>query len=331
MGNCLTKEQETSSAVKLCLSDVNSTNYTSAVPSVITIAKASTTPPYSKTVEDIVTCSEVQYNKKKEPRTLKFYHANEEQDRLQNQHWIVKVTWGGNFSAPVFLQKNSRVLDVGCGPGTWVLDMATEYVATKFTGVDSDAHFPKFVKPRNASFIQLNVLEGLPWEENHFDFVYQRMLFASCTQTQYREQIRELVRIVKSGGWIEIMEPDLEYNNSGPVGKLFIDCAFKILKSKKVDIKISANITSWFESADLVDIKYLQKMTPLGKWGGTLGETALEDNINFLKLMKPFLQPEMGVSDAEYERLLCSLIQEVEEYHSSLNTFRCYGKKPAAE
>ncbi|RIA91331.1 hypothetical protein C1645_822183 [Glomus cerebriforme] len=71
----------------------------------------------------------------------KYYLSNrgyENLDRQHFNHFFRKHTFGTNFSAPIGrrLAQGGKVLDVGCGPGTWLLDLAHEYKHTKFVGVD---------------------------------------------------------------------------------------------------------------------------------------------------------------------------------------------------
>lgn len=83
----------------------------------------------------------------------------------------------GNFSAPVeeLLEKGIKVLDVGCGSGRWILEMARDFPNSTFIGVDVSNVFPSPDKiPSNASFVEGNVLHGLPFADDTFDYVYQR-------------------------------------------------------------------------------------------------------------------------------------------------------------
>lgn len=56
------------------------------------------------------------------------------------QHFALKALFGGDILEPVRgsidLDDNCHVLDVGCGPGSWLLDLATSYPNSKFVGID---------------------------------------------------------------------------------------------------------------------------------------------------------------------------------------------------
>ncbi|CAG8701015.1 7632_t:CDS:2, partial [Dentiscutata heterogama] len=133
----------------------------------------------------------------------------------------------GNYSSPVsdLLDRGgAKVLDVGCGPGTWLLNMATDYPRVSFTGVDISPIYPSEIKPCNLTFHTANILEGLPFPDNHFDFVYMRFLLTAFTEDDWQNKvIQELCRVLKPGGYIEIMEGDMVLNPEGDCGKILMN------------------------------------------------------------------------------------------------------------
>lgn len=75
------------------------------------------------------------------------------------------------------LARGIKVVDVGCGAGNWVMDMAQDYPASTFIGVDVGDTFPEAVdRPPNCNFLQADVTKGLPFEDNSIDYVFERAL-----------------------------------------------------------------------------------------------------------------------------------------------------------
>lgn len=72
----------------------------------------------------------------------------------------------------------------------------------------------------NLDFYQVNVIDAkLPFEDNQFDFVMQRLVTASFTVSDWKNVLAELVRVTKPGGYIQLLEIDYNTFNLGPNGR----------------------------------------------------------------------------------------------------------------
>src|SRR3989441_9766417 len=60
----------------------------------------------------------------------------EEMSRLMRQDRLVTQAMGGPLPEPHDLQKMQSILDVACGPGGWVIDVAWRYSHLQVVGVD---------------------------------------------------------------------------------------------------------------------------------------------------------------------------------------------------
>ena len=94
--------------------------------------------------------------------------------------------------------------------------MANEFPDAIVTGIDMSSVFPTTIIPGNCQFIQHNIIQGLPFPDNYFDFVYQRLLIAGLTPANWVAVVVELERVTKPGGWIELVECDGYGGNNGP-------------------------------------------------------------------------------------------------------------------
>ncbi|CAG8773100.1 12215_t:CDS:2, partial [Ambispora leptoticha] len=116
------------------------------------------------------------------------------------------------------LKMGARVLDGGCGPGTWLLDMATHYPNSQFFGVDIIPVYPSQIKPANVNFYQCDLihLEQLGFEQNSFDMVRLAHMQFVTSESDFVKIIEEMLKLLKPGGYIEFVEGGLGVSNSGP-------------------------------------------------------------------------------------------------------------------
>jgi ubiquinone/menaquinone biosynthesis C-methylase UbiE len=141
-------------------------------------------------------------------------------------HFLLKAAWNGtNFSAPVqsILADGGHVLDIGCGAGSWLFDVGSENPAAKFVGLDLAELHPTTIKPANVQFVHANIMNGIPFPDESFDFVYMRHMWTSIPASMWPTVIEEVVRVTRSGGWIEISDPAFVHENRGPFTAKYLE------------------------------------------------------------------------------------------------------------
>ncbi|CAG8733530.1 15304_t:CDS:2, partial [Dentiscutata heterogama] len=166
-------------------------------------------------------------------------------DRMHEQHFLFNHIWGCNFSSPIErkLHKGAIVLDVGCGPGTWLLEMSTTYPQSQFYGIDIEQIFPKEIKPGNLEFIQSDITNGIKFDNDHFDFVRMSLLAPFLQEDKWIRVLRELIRVLKPGGYIEIIEHELQYN-IGSCFSMLITPLLNFIRSTGANVQIMQKIDS---------------------------------------------------------------------------------------
>ncbi|PKY58467.1 S-adenosyl-L-methionine-dependent methyltransferase [Rhizophagus irregularis] len=132
-------------------------------------------------------------------KDLKYYLPNnyEDIDRIHMFHFFQRYIYQGNFSSPIeerLMQEKCKVLDIGCGPGTWLLDLANKYEKSLFYGLDNNSIFPNEIKPSNLNFIKADMFDGLPFPDNEFDFVHQGTMAFIIKADQWDFIISEMIR-----------------------------------------------------------------------------------------------------------------------------------------
>lgn len=104
--------------------------------------------------------------------------------------------------------------------------MATEFPKAEVLATDLAPVQPSEIKPRNLTFGVDDITQPLPYETGSFDFVRMRYLILGLKVDQWQGVVNELARIVKPGGYLELMEPDFKVETTceaiielNPVGK----------------------------------------------------------------------------------------------------------------
>ncbi len=109
----------------------------------------------------------------------------------------------------------SSVLDLACGPGGWVLDVAYTYPDVEVAGIDISRAMIDFANARaqtqgltNASFGVMDVTGPLDFSDHSFDLVNGRFLIGFLSKAGWPELIRECTRILRPGGILRLTETD---------------------------------------------------------------------------------------------------------------------------
>ncbi|MFI5273701.1 MAG: class I SAM-dependent methyltransferase [Ktedonobacterales bacterium] len=192
-------------------------------------------------------------------------------NRLDFQHYMLRYALRGNYAAP--LRAPASILDVGCGTGRWALEMARLYPQANVVGVDLVAPaIESGEKPENFAFVQGNVLEenGLPFGPAAFDYVHQRFLFAAIPADHWPQVVRELARVTRPGGWVELVE-GATMSGDAPAFTAIQRWVMQASERRGIDFKAGAHVTDFLRQAGLAHINQREVAIPLGQYGGRLG------------------------------------------------------------
>ncbi|KAK4164023.1 S-adenosyl-L-methionine-dependent methyltransferase [Cladorrhinum sp. PSN259] len=100
-----------------------------------------------------------------------------ETERLDLQHNLLVMTFGGKLHLSSLQENVRRVLDAGCGTGIWAVDFAEEHPETQVTGIDLSPSQPSFIPP-NVTFYVDDLEDDWTFSQP-FDFIFTRFMTGS--------------------------------------------------------------------------------------------------------------------------------------------------------
>lgn len=141
---------------------------------------------------------------------------------IRLDHMTTKVM-GNPLDGMPALPEKARVLDIGCGPGGWVLDLAFRHPEMEVTGIDISHTMISYANARatsqhiqNVSFGVMDVTKPLDFSDHSFDLINGRLLSAFLKRDAWITLLQECQRILKPGGILRITETDYGGITSSP-------------------------------------------------------------------------------------------------------------------
>jgi SAM-dependent methyltransferase len=256
------------------------------------------------------------------------HHATEaaEIDRLDIQHYALQERLGTNYLAP--LQQPARILDVGCGTGLWAYELCAEFPDAQVVGLDLVPS--KRPWPATYRFVRSNLLQGLPFADDRFDFVHQRLLMSGVPVKAWARTVTELVRVTRPGGWLELVEAEYDIAQAGPSTERMLEVIGRLNRETGLDSTgiIFRNLGDHPRRAGMTNVESREITVPLGEWGGRIGSLMASDYRALFLRLAPVFEAKFGVSERESAPLIAGMQQEWEEHHIVVRFAVALGRKP---
>lgn len=135
--------------------------------------------------------------------------------RLSQQNDLFHKTMGGLFPERSNLDGITHILDIGCGPGGWAVDVAKSYPHTQVIGIDVSntmlthaKNEAQMHKVSNVEFINMNALQPLNFLDLQFDLINMRAAVEYIPRANWQALLRECYRITRPGGVLRLIETD---------------------------------------------------------------------------------------------------------------------------
>lgn len=150
----------------------------------------------------------------------------EEMDRLTKQAQMV-TRYAGLYPPQMQMKEEQIILDIGCGPGEWVLEMARTNPSSRIVGIDISKRMVAYANScarvhrlTNACFEEGDVCAAFPFPDSAFDMVNARFIVSFQSEETWPFFLSECYRVLRPGGMMCSTEVDnLGITNSSALAR----------------------------------------------------------------------------------------------------------------
>jgi ubiquinone/menaquinone biosynthesis C-methylase UbiE len=178
---------------------------------------------------------------------------------LDFQHFVLRRGLGANHQAP--LAQPATILDLGCGTGRWVVEMAAEFPQARVVGLDLVP--PRDIRPMlrtaggagsNISFVEADLLNGLPFPDASFDCAHLRLMYSEIPENRFADVLREMVRVTRAGGWVECIETAAAPYDPSPAYGTVMAWTVEACRRKGLDANIGIRLNGMLRALGLAPV-----------------------------------------------------------------------------
>jgi SAM-dependent methyltransferase len=246
-------------------------------------------------------------------------------NRLEFQHFALRAALKGNHLTT--LRNPRQILDIGSGTGVWGREICREFPRADVYNVDLEAEL--VTSPTNYHFVTHNILEGLPFPDNTFDFVHQRLLLWAIPAQAWSPLIKEMLRVSTPGGHLEIVEGNgITFTNTGPALSEILEGVMLLAKRRGIDPTIPARLEVYLHQQGTADVEKQELTLPIGRWGGRIGALMEKDLLALIASFRTPFMAALGYKPDKFDRLYQSVESEWNKLQTSFIFFIYTGKKP---
>ena len=249
----------------------------------------------------------------------------EEMQRLQLQDHLVNLGMGGPLPEQADPARVQSVLDVGCGIGGWLIELATTYPhISRLAGIDVSSKMLDFARSQAATqgvgerteFFVMDALRMLEFPDASFDLVNQRAGMSWLRTWDWPKLLQEYRRVTRPGGVIRITEASIPTHSSSAA----------LLQLNELALQAFHQAGHFFQPTESGVIDALARL--LHQYGfqdvqtrpyaleyraGTLeAELFAKDMEQVFRTMQPFLQKWIHLPD-DYEAIYQQMVKEMHE------------------
>ena len=265
-----------------------------------------------------------------------------EMARLLDQDKLITEAMEGLFPEQSDLSNVSDVLDIACGPGGWVHEVAHAYPQMEVTGIDISKTMIEYARAharvrglKNTRFRVMNALKPLDFPNESFDLVNARAIFTFMPPATWSELMQGCMRILRSGGIIRFTEVEMGFASTPAFERycgIFnraLQLAGQSFSPNGLHVGITPMLGRFLRNAGFQHIQ--KKAHVIDFSSGEEAHTGFYQDLKLgFKLGQPFMVKRGATTQEELDRLYEQALDEMQsdEFCALWFLLTVWGKKP---
>jgi ubiquinone/menaquinone biosynthesis C-methylase UbiE len=245
-------------------------------------------------------------------------------ERLTIQDQMITSGMGGVLPEQPDPSGFRRVLDVGCGTGQWLIELAQQYPTMSLFGIDISKRMIDYARAQaeihnvadRIEFAVMDALLILEFPPEFFDLANVRCSGSFMRTWEWPKLLSELLRVTRSEGVVRDTEPEIIIHSNSPAHEQIFEMfqhamfqsghLFKENTTGIIDHLPQLFIQHGFQQVQTRDyaLKY-----PAGT---AQGQAYYNDMQHFFGTIRPFLQ-KWGAISGDYEAIQQQALEEMQQ------------------
>lgn len=250
-------------------------------------------------------------------------NKKEELNRLTIQDRMVTTAMGGVLPEQPDPTVFSRVLDVACGTGGWLIEVAQTYPQMSLAGIDISRQMIKYAQTQaedhqvddRIEFHVMDALGTLDFPTASFDLVNLRFGMSFLRTWDWSTTLRELLRVTRPGGVVRLTEGEATAQSSPAHMRLCKEILCALFRASHLFEQESTGLINHLPRLlDQSGCKAVQTKTDAIEYraGTAEGEAFYKDTKLAFQTLHPFIK-KWGDPTQDYRAIYRQALDEIRQ------------------
>jgi len=265
-----------------------------------------------------------------------------EHQRLIIQDQMITAAMGGVLPEQPDPSALRRVLDVGCGTGSWIIETAKTYpTIEKLVGIDVNRPMIEYAREQakiqqvadRVEFLIMDALLILEFPYGFFDLANLRFGVSFLRTWEWRKMISEMQRVSHPGGIIRVVDTELPHQSNSVALKQYhemLQCALYRAGHlfEQTTTGLTAHLASVLTQYGCLHVQTKPSALPF-RAGTVEGQAYFKDVTSGMQTTRPFLR-KWGCETQEFDAICKQASQEMQQpdFCATWNLLTAWGKVP---